>query len=428
MTSFILIALLLTLASIIILARALLIPKNSSGALRQDQNIAIAREKLADLKEQVSNKAINQVDYESLKLEIETNLALDLELDQTANRQASDDQANQSVASAIVVTLLCCLIPVSATIVYFLTGNPDSIEALARQSNQSQAENQPSNNLQSMPEINEMVVSLEQRLADNPNDLTGWNVLARTYIQMRRYPDAVRAYKELLKLDGANANVFAGLADAAALQAGGVLQGQPSNYIEQALKLDPEHPQALWLAGLAQAQIGNQAAAIRYWETLLPLLSDNPAQQAELQDVITQASAASNATNTSASDVDANAPTESNTVQQLTVSVAIAESLQHKVLANDNVFVFARAQQGPPAPLAVKRLRVSDLPTTVVLTENDAMMPQLNLGLFENLTVSARVAKSGNPVAQPGDLQSTAVPTLNTNREIIHLIIEDVVQ
>ena len=42
--------------------------------------------------------------------------------------------------------------------------------------------------------------------------------------------------------------------------------------IDAALKLDPQQPQALFLAGLAENERGDFAAAIAHWQRLLPLL------------------------------------------------------------------------------------------------------------------------------------------------------------
>ncbi|MBT8114100.1 MAG: hypothetical protein KJP04_01885, partial [Arenicella sp.] len=86
------------------------------------------------------------------------------------------------------------------------------------------------------------------------------------------------------------------------------------------------------------------------------------------------------------------------------------------------------AQSGPPAPLAVKPLRVSDLPAEIILSDGDGMIPQLKLSAFKDIVVSARIAKSGNPVAQAGDIQSALVSTTNDHAGIIELTISEIVE
>ena len=277
-----------------------------------------------------------------------------------------------------------------------------------------------------------MVNALEQRMQANPDDVEGWTMLARTYAAMSRYSDAVSANKHLLEIAGENPDTLAALADATALSSEGSLAGEAMQYVERALELDAQHPHALWLAGLNAAQTGESVQARKYWNDLLPLLADQPEQQRELLAVMAQAFgenpaplAAANQespnSNLSSEDPIADRPSG------LSVYVSIADSLKAKTTDNDLVFIFARAVQGPPAPLAVKRLRVKDLPTKVQLSDSDSMVAQFKLSMFEQVTVSARVARSGNPVAQAGDFQSATLQTSNSEPTTIELLIENII-
>ena len=86
-----------------------------------------------------------------------------------------------------------------------------------------------------------------------------------------------------------------------------------------------------------------------------------------------------------------------------------------ELLASDNpntpVFVFARAVEGSRMPLAAKRLKLSDLPTELLITENDKMAAQSIAGQSK-LIVGARLARSGQPIAEAGDSQSAELVTL----------------
>jgi cytochrome c-type biogenesis protein CcmH len=90
--------------------------------------------------------------------------------------------------------------------------------------------------------------------------------------------------------------------------------------------------------------------------------------------------------------------------RELTVTVNLADGLRSLVAPDDALFIYAKAMQGPPMPLAVKRLTVGQLPVTVKLTDSDAMMPSMKISAFDQVIVGARVSKSGNPIGQPGDL------------------------
>jgi len=90
------------------------------------------------------------------------------------------------------------------------------------------------------------------------------------------------------------------------------------------------------------------------------------------------------------------------------------------------VFVFARAAEGPPMPLAVARARVRDLPYRFRLDDSMAMTPAMKLSAFPQVVVGARVSKSGNAAPQPGDLQGASTPVANDAGEV-RVVIDRVV-
>ena len=71
-------------------------------------------------------------------------------------------------------------------------------------------------------------------------------------------------------------------------------------------------------------------------------------------------------------------------------------------------FVFARAVNGPPMPLAVLRKTAGDLPLKFELDDSMAVMPTAKLSSAQQVVVGARVSKSGNAIAQPGDLEGSS--------------------
>ncbi|MCR6703101.1 MAG: cytochrome c-type biogenesis protein cycH [Dokdonella sp.] len=89
--------------------------------------------------------------------------------------------------------------------------------------------------------------------------------------------------------------------------------------------------------------------------------------------------------------------------------------------------MFARAAEGPPMPLAIQRLSAGQLPLTVTLDESNGMLPNMKLSMFPSIVVGARVSRSGQAIAQSGDLQTLSAPLEVTRTAPIVLKIDQVV-
>ena len=109
------------------------------------------------------------------------------------------------------------------------------------------------------------------------------------------------------------------------------------------------------------------------------------------------------------------APERPNTAAQSTdpsfgVELAIDPAVTEGLSGSETVFLVARAANGPPTPLAVRRLTVADLPIRIGLSDSDAMVDGMNLSTFPEIVITARVSMSGDVQARPGDLQGQTEP------------------
>jgi cytochrome c-type biogenesis protein CcmH len=93
-------------------------------------------------------------------------------------------------------------------------------------------------------------------------------MLGRAYRALERYPEAVQALREADKRKPNEPEILAEYAEALALQGGRDLGGEPMRLLERALKIDPNHPKALTLAGAAAFEAKDYQSAIAYWGRL----------------------------------------------------------------------------------------------------------------------------------------------------------------
>jgi cytochrome c-type biogenesis protein CcmH len=133
------------------------------------------------------------------------------------------------------------------------------------------------------------IQKLADRMKDNPNDVQGWTMLARSYMMQERFGDAAAAYEKLTVLSANDADAWADYAESLALANGQNLSGKPAEAVNRALKIDPNHQKALALAGSAAFQAKDYEKAMDHWQKLLKLL---PPGSQELQIITEQISKA----------------------------------------------------------------------------------------------------------------------------------------
>jgi cytochrome c-type biogenesis protein CcmH len=128
-------------------------------------------------------------------------------------------------------------------------------------------------------------------LKEQPTDVEGWAMLARSYKALGRLPEAEAAYAKAGQLVDTDPDLLADYADLLAARAGNSLAGQPMVLINKALALNPLHPMSLMLAGNAAYQQGNYAGAVKHWENLLSVMEPDSPDLEQLRADIAEARA-----------------------------------------------------------------------------------------------------------------------------------------
>lgn len=109
---------------------------------------------------------------------------------------------------------------------------------------------------------------------------------------------------------------------------------------------------------------------------------------------------------------DAAAPATSPvpSVAAISGTARLAPALASKLAPGDALFIFARAAEGARTPLAVVRVRARDLPYEFRLDDSQALTANARVSAQGSVIVTARISKSGNAIAEPGDLQGSSKP------------------
>lgn len=240
----------------------------------------------------------------------------------------------------------------------------------------------------------------------------------RSFVMMGRYPRAVDVYQQAYDLTkGEDVSALTGLAEAL------VLTDEASRTDVPASSSRPR-----WRSRRANpARCGTAAAALSAGkldvarDRMQALLDQDPPEsvrsvlQAQIADINAQLGSG-------ATPAQPAAPVRNVAVD---VAVSMAPAIAAQVKSPLTLFVLARTV-GAGAPLAVKRLTSEQLPTTVTLSDADAMLAGRGLSSVPKVQVVARLSKSGTPQAQPGDFYGEAEYVVQPGTGSVTIVIDRV--
>jgi cytochrome c-type biogenesis protein CcmH len=399
LTAFILAATLLVLVVLAILSWPLWRAPKSSGAVdRQAANLDIFRDQLRELEHDHQQGLLAEADFEQARSELQRRLLEDVQ----PQAKAPLATGGRKTALALLV-----IIPLAAVAGYALLGNPQSFDPT-----QTQARVSPQ-------QIEEMLGKLVEKLKKNPDDAKGWVMLARSYKVLGRYAESAEAYGHGGALVDGDPSLLADYAEVLGQANGGKLDGKPTELIAQALTIDPNEPQALYLAGATATDRLDFPAVADYWGRLLLQLEPGSEEAKSLQAAVDKAReiVAQKGGQSAAKAVKA--------AEAISGDVSLSGKLAAQAKPEDLLFVFARADEGPRMPLAVMRVRVSDLPLTFRFDDSMALPGGKKISEFKTVSIEARVAKAGMAQSSSGDLFGS-IKSVKPGSQNVRVVIDQI--
>ena len=417
MTLFVVIAAVMVAAALAWVLVPLLRRAAPIGIAGEASNVALLRDQLAELDADLANGTLHREQFEQARRELEQRV---LEESRVVSVGAL---AAPPAAAAWTAAILAGGIPIAALLLYVVLGNHEAFAPAAARVAKGGAEHDIT------PEqVDRMAESLAAKLAQNPDNVEGWVMLARTYYSRNRHAEAAKAFARAVELVPGNADLLADYADALGATQGG-LAGKPEQLIQQALAADPTQWKALALAGTLAFDRKEYAKAVAHWERLkatvppgAPIAQSIDSSIAEARQLgglapgatpppvalapppSTAVAKAPAATPSAAS--GAGAPPGAGVAGMVKLEPALAASAS----PTDTVYIFARPTQGSKMPLAILKRQVKDLPASFTLDDSLAMSPNAALSNFGEVVVGARVSRSGNAMPQSGDLEGLSAP------------------
>ena len=358
-------------------------------------NVALYQERVTELQAQREEGVLSDEQLEVGRAEAARELLADTE---------GVAPARESSLGKLLPILAAVMVPVLGLGLYLHYGSSDKVELTREFSQPPQS-------------LDEMVARLERAAAAQPDSAEGLYFLGRAYMAQNRAGDAAKVFERTVALAGRQPELLGQWAQAQYFADDKQWSDKTQALTDEALKADPKEVTSLGLLGIAAFEGKRYQEAITYWERLLNELPEGDQSRLALQGGIDKAREQLLA---SGGKVDA-APV-AKAQASIKVSVDLADAVKATVLPGDSVFIFARAVSGPPAPLAVKRVTVADLPITVELSDADAMMAQLKLSNFPEVQLMARISRAGQPTA--GEWVGRSQPLSSSTQALQQLTID----
>lgn len=244
-----------------------------------------------------------------------------------------------------------------------------------------------------------LVDKLKEKLQKNPEDFNGWVLLGRSYMVTEDYLGAVQAFEQALKLKPDHVKVMVSLADALSVSQQGSMAGRPYDLLQQAYELSPNDTMTLWLLGMAEKQRKNNKQAAVYWQKLYPLIPETSEDKNTIRLLL-----ASIGERPLQADSSTQAKTETITTEKLNSDVLpdispdtlenadfVIDKTIIELMPKATLFVYAKATDGMPMPIAAKKVFMSEMPSEIELNAEHEIMPNRKLADFEELVIGYRI-------------------------------------
>ncbi|MEZ7972606.1 MAG: c-type cytochrome biogenesis protein CcmI [Pseudomonadales bacterium] len=381
-----LIAILLGLiGSAFILAPLLLGRSRTYRDQRADINLSLYLERINDLK-----VAGHSEEVAALELEAKKALLSDTAGDQESSLGLGGDR-RYSIAAAL-------LVPIFALIVYadFGVGRGALQDVSFTQAMQESDPSDPAG-------YRDFIQQVEDRVAQQPDDLDTLFLLARGYVNLGDYEKAAPAYDKLIEYFPGDPGLLSQQAEVLYVLDERKFTSRVSKAVDKALQANPQDTTMLELLGIAAATEGDIPLALSWLN--MALQTGVTGVRAELL----ESAIARLKTQAGITDAGEAEGTQANAAAQMpgrALNVKVTAAASVDLPPGSAVFVYARAVNGPPAPLAVQRVRLDQLPMVIRLDESMAMMPGMGLANFDQVVVIARVSASGQVTPAAGDYEA----------------------
>jgi cytochrome c-type biogenesis protein CcmH len=340
----------------------------------EKSNISLGKQKQAELERDLQQNLIDKDVFKQAKDEITQTLAI--ELSQTTGASTDNQQSISFWLSGLIVVFLSVA---SLGVYQFLTPK----DALSTKAEQTVQPAQP-------PSLEQSMAELKQYLIEKPDDFEAWQTLGLVSFELGDMEGSLSAYEHSYQLNSKNVSMLVEYASAIATSQNDQFTGRASTLVREALEIDPNAPDALYLAGLVAANAGQFNLAKKVWQRALLLLPQDHPDRLILESILVEL---------------AQIQGEPIPEHQVVINVTLSEHLRKAEFEDHYLMIYIKAAQGRPMPIAIQKIKLKDFTGVVTLTDENSVMPSKKLSQSRQVIAVVRLSQSGAAMKQVGDIQ-----------------------
>jgi cytochrome c-type biogenesis protein CcmH len=405
----------------------------TNSKLRDETNIRLYHEHKKEIEKDYSEGGIDEENYQYLLAELDKTLLQDIEQQNKDKSNTAAENANKTERhfSVLWPIALSLFLVVFSLALYDKQGSYQQIVNV-KQMPENHAEQQQMSaeqvQKQRQQEAQIYIEQLQQHVSDKPDDSEAWYNLGQTFVMMGGFGDAINAFEQVIRIEGEHADLLGAIAQASYYRDNQQITPEIQALIDRALALDINDPSTNILMGMHNFIEANYQASITYWQRVIDTGKEGVNITA-LQEAVAEAK--SRLTNPQAGmQTRTETPQEDVSGPQLKINVNLSDDITELLAQGEDrvVFVYAIPTNGKRMPLAAVKIKASDLPTTVVLNNRQAMSPENNLGSVEQVNIFAIVSKLGGVGIKSGDYKAEAQNINVNSTEAIELLVDSIVE
>lgn len=391
--------------------------------------IAIFHQRLGELANDLSEQRIDQVNHDESVVELKRRLLNELSPEKSLMSKGNN-RIFAFTGSAFLVAF--------TVIFYTATGSQqqlqnwhsamDNLPAYGERAVMQQGEPLSQNELQAF------ALGLRTKLAQSGDDQVAWMLLGRVAMSLNEYDMAQQSFDKVLRLDPYNLPVLISYSQVLLLEGSDANMTRAAGMLSKVLKDDPTNLDAISLLALIAYERHDWLQAKAAFEVLLKSMDKEDSRYSmiaqrisEIEQNISAENEQQNSQLTPVATAQQSSDDSSAATSAIKVTIKLAPELTDKLPAQGTLFVFAKAANGPPMPLAVVKLTDYRFPIEVQLSDSNAMVAGLTLSSVEQIILTARISKDASVMPSTGELEGRSDVLERSQTQAYELLINELI-